>query len=57
MCEEASSLNPSKEAAQGGKRSAIASKRLRIAADCLLINLRVKSHLKITMTFIPHPFA
>lgn len=43
VCEEASSLTPSKEAAQGGKRSAIASKRLRIVADCLLINLRVKS--------------
>lgn len=34
---------PSKEAAQGGMRSEIASKSLYTASDCLLINLIVKS--------------
>lgn len=33
----------SEEAAQGGKRSEIVTKRLCIASDCLVINLRVKS--------------
>lgn len=33
----------SKEAAQGGKRSEIVTKRLCIASDCHLINLGVKS--------------